>query len=66
MAKNCKTIEGVNTPKKIKIINPIDDYSERRLKLIKQCKTDSEIKSVIDSIYADGTFYGVTDDRRIP
>ena len=47
-------------PKKIKIIYPIDDYSERMLRLINQCKTDSEIIEVIDKIYSDGFYNGST------
>ena len=47
-------------PKKIKIINPIDNYSERMLRLINQCKTDSEKIAIIDRIYADGLSDGST------
>ena len=43
-----------------KILNPIDDYSKRMLRLIKKCKTNSEIIAVIDKIYADGFYDGST------
>ena len=47
-------MENLREFNKIKILKPIDNYCERMLKLIKQCKTNKELIEKIDNIYADG------------